>query len=600
MFNYYSLQFKISTILSVLFLLSCTKSLIEPETESPIKVKPVAPAIDPEIAPSIGFFLNQWQAKPFTKPAFTDGTPPASTTHTVLIDASAIITKIPQTIFGHNANTWMGTFMDSPSLMEDISNLSPNIIRWPAGSGSNMYFWNANPIYDPNQTGFQETLSEAYKNQWGVPSDFVKPDGTSETAKFFYGQTNNYWRASLDNYYAMLASTQNEGSICVNYSFARYGTSKDPVAMAAKLAADWVRYDAGRTKIWEVGNENYASWEKGYRIDLSKNQDAQPEFLTGELYAKHFKVFADSMRNAAAEIGSDIRIGAVMQESETQDWQPITTKTWNQGLLKEIGDAADFYIAHNYITPYNENSEAANILKDAIKLPAKMMAFLKGEIATHGGQEKPIAFTEWNMWAKDRMQQVSNTSGAFSVIVQGEAIKNKYGMAARWDLYNGWDNGNDHGLFSDGKGTDDPKMNARPSFYHMYFFQKTIGDRLVESVDKKDDNTPTSIKSYASTYNTGEMAVALVNTSNLPQNVAIETTNFNAGERFYWYHLAGGTDNGDFSRKVIINGYSPTEGAGGPKNYTEIKAQSAKTRDGIKVSVPPYSSVFVLIDKLVL
>jgi hypothetical protein len=61
------------------------------------------------------------------------------------------------------------------------------------------------------------------------------------------------------------------------------------------------------------------------------------------------------------------------------------------------------------------------------------MSFLKNEITNNGGQIKPIALTEWNMWAQDSKQQVSNMSGLFAIIVQGEAIKNKYGPAARWD-----------------------------------------------------------------------------------------------------------------------------------------------------------------------
>src|SRR5690606_41701275 len=107
--------------------------------------------------------------------------------------------------------------------------------------------------------------------------------------------------ASLDNYYAMLQQSGNQGMITVNYGYARYGTGKDPVATAAHLAADWVRYDNGRTQYWEIGYENYGDWEWGYRIDRTKNKDGQPEYVNGKLYAQHFKVFVDSMQKAAKE-----------------------------------------------------------------------------------------------------------------------------------------------------------------------------------------------------------------------------------------------------------------------------------------------------------
>jgi predicted ABC-type ATPase len=54
----------------------------------------------------------------------------------------------------------------------------------------------------------------------------------------------------------MLQQTGNEGMITVNYAYARYSTSANPVAAAAHLAADWVRYDNGRTRYREIGNEN--------------------------------------------------------------------------------------------------------------------------------------------------------------------------------------------------------------------------------------------------------------------------------------------------------------------------------------------------------
>lgn len=576
---------------------SCSKTIVDAVTTPKDSTVTIKPAIEPKIASSMGFFLDNWQPKTFTAPLFSEGTPPTTTLNTVTIDASEIISKIPVNIFGHNANTWMGTFVGTPSLITDVTNLKPNVIRWPAGSGSNGYFWNASPTQDPINKN-RQTPSADFMKTWGIPDKYMDKDGKLNDSWFGYGKTNDNWRASLDNYYELLKQTNSKGSICINYSFARYGTSKNPVATAAKLAADWVRYDNGRTEYWEIGNENYADWEAGYRIDVSKNQDGQPEFLTGKLYAQHFKVFADSMRKAAAEMGAKIKIGSVLQESQTESWQNNTTQTWNATLIPELNNKADFFIVHHYITPYGQNSNAITVLNSALELPSKMMNFVSNEIAVNGGEMKPIAFTEWNMWAKDQKQQVSNTSGVFAIIVQGEAIKNKYGMTARWDLLNGWDNGNDHGLFSDGGSSDDPRMNPRPSFYHMYYFQKNIGDRLVSSnVVATANNIASSIKAYASTYSSGEVNVTLVNTSAIPQNVEIKTKNFNAGSRYYWYSLEGSNDNGEFSRKVLVNGSGPKGAAGGPSDYASLKALSAQTNKGIKVAVPAWGSVCLVVDK---
>src|SRR5215475_7919352 len=97
----------------------------------------------PTAAPTIGFFLDTWTEKKFITPATQSATQPTTDTHTPIltIDPDSIITPIPPTIFGHNADTWMG-FMTMPVFLNHVKNLQPHILRWPAGSGSDAYFWN--------------------------------------------------------------------------------------------------------------------------------------------------------------------------------------------------------------------------------------------------------------------------------------------------------------------------------------------------------------------------------------------------------------------------------------------------------------------------
>ncbi|MCO5239621.1 MAG: alpha-L-arabinofuranosidase [Chitinophagaceae bacterium] len=561
---------------------SCKKNNIppvDPDPPVPKDTTTVRPVTDPAVANTVGFFLNDWEAKTFNVPDYAEAAiPNIAASNIVTVDASSIITKIPRTITGHNANTWMTPMTDQPQFMNHITNLRPHVIRWPAGSGSNLYFWNR-PAGDIPED---------------APVKLMNSDGVLKDAGYWFGKTDNNWSASIDQYYQMREqSGNNEGVITINYGYARYGTSADPVAAAAHLAADWVRYDNGRTTYWEIGNENFGEWEAGYRIDVSQNKDGQPEYLTGKLYAQHFKVFADSMRKAAAETGKTIYIGAVTYDVETQAWQTNTVKTWNQTMMPELNGANDYFIVHSYFTPYQTNSTAGDILNAALTVPEKMMDFVTGQIQNYGGNIKPVALTEWNMFAEGSRQQVSNVSGVFATIVLGEAIKNKYGLAARWDLLNSWDNGNDHGLFSDGNEPNIPKWTPRPSFYYMYFFQKLLGDRMVPVNIQGSSN----IKAYASTFSSGEINTTLVNTGTTALTVELKWKNFKAGNRFYWYSLEGGEDNGAFSRKVSINGNSTAREAGGPENYASIKARSASAKDGIKVTIPAGGVVIVAVDK---
>src|SRR5690348_2858604 len=84
------------------------------------------PPVDPPTANTIGFFLNDWQPKNFTIPSYTDTTAASGTASAfVTIDASNIITKVPPTVFGQNANVWMTQMITEPSLMTHLTNLHP-------------------------------------------------------------------------------------------------------------------------------------------------------------------------------------------------------------------------------------------------------------------------------------------------------------------------------------------------------------------------------------------------------------------------------------------------------------------------------------------
>lgn len=568
--------FKIN-LLVLLFINSSCKSS-EPEVTTPVvKVDTtIVVGTDPAIANTIGFFLDDWQPKTFVAPSYDNTTIGSGTTFTTTVDAATILTKIPLSEFGQNAVMWMGPVANEPLFTTPITNLHPHIIRFPGGSASDAYFWNAKQGVNPPD----------------APNQITDENGVKKEPGYNYGMTDYNWQCSLDNYYSMLQKTNNKGIITVNFGYSRYGTGLNPVAIAAHLAADWVRYDKGRTQYWEVGNENYGAWEWGYRIDKALNKDNQPEFLTGELYAKHFQVFVDSMQQAAKEIGTKIYIGAVTVESPaTESWQTICLKTWNTGMMKGVNNKADFYVVHNYFTPYDQNSTASVIFNSALSVPKTMIDFVKQTLTENGATIKPIVMDEWNMWAKDSKQQVSNASGVFALLVMGEALTNKYGMAARWDLVNGWGNGNDHGLFSAGDEPNVSKWTARPSFYYMYFFQKMLGDRVVSST------TGTSIKTYASTYSSGQMNITLINVTASPVTVTVKPKNFRTGGRFYWYSLEGSNDNGEFPSKVLVNGVGPTTGPGGPANYSTLKARSAVTTGGISVQVPARGAVIMVIDK---
>ena len=59
----------------------------------------------------------------------------------------------------------------------------------------------------------------------------------------------------------------------------------------------------------------------------------------------------------------------------------------------------------------------------------------------------------------------------------------------------------------------------------------------------------------------------------------------------------GGTDGGEFSRKVYVNGKGPSGVSGGPADYTSLKVYAASTSGGIKVDIPARAVIFMVVDK---
>jgi hypothetical protein len=494
---------------------------------------------------------------------------------TVTIAADEVITRVPKYVYGNNANVYM-TQMTDPTLRNHIKELSPNVIRFPGGNLSSVYFWNAEKNIPPAD----------------APPKLVDSNGAQQDPGYWYGKNNDAWTMSVDSYYAMLHATNSTGIITINYGYARYSTATDPVASAAHLAAEWVRYDNGRTKFWEIGNESNGTWQAGHRINTADNKDGQPQIITGELYGQHFKVFADSMRKAAAEVNTTIYIGAQLLQEEPASWWNSTDKNWNTGVLHASGDSPDYYIIHSYYTPFQANSSVTEILNSASTVTTNMRTVVDKYISDAGVAPKPLALTEWNIFSEGSKQQASSINGIHAVLVLGALIQNNYGLACRWDLANSWGNGNDHGMFSQGDAANDPLWNPRAVFYYMYYFQRYFGDTMVKSTVSGNNE----IVSYASRFNDKEAGVILVNKSASTAVVSVILNDFGYGERYYYHTLTPGTDNGNFPLKVLVNNRPGSFAAGGPPNYKTIAANSSAVGSGVKVSLPPRSVTYILVD----
>ncbi|HCE56263.1 MAG TPA: alpha-L-arabinofuranosidase [Prolixibacteraceae bacterium] len=471
--------------------------------------------------------------------------------------------QISKYVFGNALAVWIGNVTGEAKFVENTKLLNPSLIRFPGGSWSNIFFWN------------------------GAPSDLPDSayDSSGKRVKFYAISGKNDWPTTTDNYYKLRQQTGSQGLITVNYGYARYGLSDDPVAQAAHHAAEWVRYDKGRTKFWEIGNENGGPWEAGWKINTKTNKDGQPEIITGQLYGQHSKVFIDSMRAAAAEIGAEIYIGVqVLHFDGTNSWNSVD-RTWNAGVFAAIGDAADFYVMHNY---YGNDANAENLLTVASNEPKKNISFIRQDIINKKAFQKPVAVTEYNMNSNSANTTMGRSyiNGMQATILFNELIKNNYGLGARWLLASGED-----AMFYLGD-NNSLRWQPRPDFYYAYYQQKFTGDHAITATSSNSN-----ILAYATRFASGETGVVLVNKSKTAQVVKIDPKNIGVGSQYYNYSLTGGTDNGDFSLYVSVNGVSPTGTQWGPRATLEtIPANAYSIDEAIKLNIPARSVQFIMVE----
>jgi len=489
---------------------------------------------------------------------------PASVTVTINSDT---LGKISKYVFGNAIAAWVGNRYNNTTLIENTKLLAPTLIRFPGGSWGDIYFWNGVPSDVPDSL-----------------YDGTKYNGsTAPKEKAWLQSGKGSWPTTPDQWYNLRDQAGAQGLITINYAYARYGLSDNPVAQAAHQAAEWVRYDNGRTKFWEIGNESGGPWEAGWMIDTAANKDGQPKIITGELYGKHFKVFVDSMKAAAKEIGATIYIGGqVLHYDGTTSWNSVDKK-WNEGFFNEVGNTADFYVMHNY---FSASTNVKAILDFAVTEPRKNIDFIRQDILNKKASPKPVAITEYNIGEGAVQRATSYINGMQAVILISEMIKNNFGLGARWLLVTG-----EGGMFYDGSDAN-YLFHPRPDFYYLHYLQKFYGDHAVTTASSNTD-----ILCYASQYSSGETGVVIVNKGATQQVVSIDPKTPGVGQKYYIYSFTGGTDNGDFSQNVFINGYGPSANQWGPyEDLATLPADSYPIESAIKFSSPAQSVQMIMIE----
>jgi alpha-L-arabinofuranosidase len=522
-----------------------------------------------------GFFLDDWKEKKNPKISINDieiKVDEVATTFAIS-DVKNPITKISKYVFGNNLGHWSNRkFLDNDDFIFNLKDMGIQVVRFPGGNASNDYFWDA------------ANLNQCPE---GTPSIIYKSNFKKSTPPKLGIQGN--FRTRPEDYYELLLRTKSTGSICVNYSFSLYSEIDDElerVNNAADYAASWV-YEVNikrglDIKFWEIGNENWGKWQAGYNVK-------ERGIIDPKKYGQHCKIFIKKMK----AVDPSIKIGVVgFQKPKTRD--PVQLK-WNELVIPEIIDDADFYILHDYYTKFGAILSPAEMLSsiDTTYSHIKVVNDVIKKFTDKNINHLPIALTEFNTRSNasisknDGATNVSHTAGLFFAHALGEIIRQGYGMAMVWDIENGYKDGHDHGMFASNKEIDVNWLTPHPSYYHYYYYNKCFGDQYHETL-----TTNNSIRIHTSSFSSGEVGLVVVNISDKEEIVEIEMKNFNNEKTAGVYEIYN--DN-PLSRKTGINGVFTKSNAGGPEKFRKIKANRLSINNNkIKIRSKPFSANYIL------
>ncbi len=493
------------------------------------------------------FFEETWQEKTYSLPSvFTpkELLTSNSSDATVSFDINSVINKVLPTHFGVNT-----TFRNGSDQLERThlyTNAGIGSMRYPAGSGSNIYFYDGNT---PSDTRVEFTPIDGTKSTTMTPELFVE----------FKNNANS------------------EATVVVNYFYARYGitaegTRQARVQQAADYAAGFVRklnIDLNANiKYWEIGNECYGKWEEGF--------DINGDVTTGQEYGEDFCVFAEAMK----AVDPTIKVGAVVTREDDD---------WNSGLLPQVQNHADFLVVHNYFTTVKD-ATAENILASVPQVES-VHTTLYDCVEKYTGKARdhfPVAMTEFNSRGPVNCTMVN---GIFVTRVLAEAIKNGYGMVDLWVSEWKWsESAQESKGFLAKEDPDQADFTPRQSYIPYQFFNSHFGDQMITSVS---DNS--AVQVYASTFSSGEVGLVIINSNAEAKNVNIDLSSLNTDDAdIYWHEFYADNFN-EGNKKFYINGQTGTTTGGGPDNYASIDPYKANYSSGKVFEAKKHSVNFLVL-----
>jgi alpha-L-arabinofuranosidase len=298
---------------------------------------------------------------------------------------------------------------------------------------------------------------------------------------------------------------------------ANYGTG------TAREAADWVHYSNVTRKYgfkyWEIGNENYGSWEADTQV---RPHDPYTYATRAKDYYEQMKAVDPSIRVGVVVLpGEDIYLDAYNDHPAVNPrtgathlgWTPVVLST-----LRSLGVIPDFAIYHRYIQQPGMESDFR--LLQSTRIWANDVKDLRQQLADYLGPDNTkveLVCTEYNSASTYPGKQTTSLVNAlFLADSVGLALQTELNAFLWWDLRNsretgnnndpalyGWRNYGDYGMVFGA-------AQCYPTFYVstlLKYFARG-GDQVVQA---SSDSVLLSV--YAAHRSNGSLTLLLVNKS---------------------------------------------------------------------------------------
>lgn len=428
---------------------------------------------------------------------------------------------------GVNTASWDTNFVD-PSIASNLSAANTGLVRYPGGSWADQYLWQSNSV-----------------------------SGKTQPVNFAQYSTQ------------MNAVSGGQKFVTLNYG-------SDTPASAGAWATQAKGTSGQGVTLWEVGNEEYGSWE----VDNHANPHTAASYATNGLPYMQAVHSADPNAQVCYDYAMD---GNLAPGAGVDGWQ-----TWNSTILQADAPQIDCADVHWYPINGTPTESVQSIMELIDNVPAAA-AEVKSALATYDPTsyfvvgETNVSQTA-NEWNEEPVGALFSASNALEWLANGAQ------SVDWWDVHNYGTSTADFGMFSSGTGGE-PAVDTPMAPYYGYLLASKLAVKGAK-VGTLPVSTPNIYGYYSQT--SGAYSVLLANAD--PTNAyTISTSSLglqSPSQTEYSYSAANPTITTSTvtGSSITVPAYSVvvlTNAAGGPPSTTP--STSPSTGPSSSPSTPPSS-----------